>query len=338
MLLRPLTTTNAPPNAPPTQTVSVIPPPPPKLNGPSSSLPPLPFSTPLEEQLYKQIRTLGPLSYHDYTLISLQHSAGYYSSASEIGSDFVTSPELLQPFSQLLAMFCLTLRASSIDRLVELGPGNGTLTLDFLNACEQVGRRVGEVWLVERSEGLRSAQREALRAEPVDVDEGGAADLPEKYVTPAGTIIQWVDDLDSVPQGGCEAVIMHEFVDALPAHVFEFRKGKWRERVVDIRRAEGGGECKKGAGGGGGKKPREQAYEGVKDLGLDDASSGCGSNGEGNLVLKLSAGATPAARVLLRKDKAKDGEEDVNLIEGSEGQVVEIQPAALSLAQDLGRR
>ena len=31
-----------------------------------------------------------------------------------------------------------------------------------------------------------------------------------------------------------ELIVCHEFLDALPAHGFQFKGGRWRERMVDI--------------------------------------------------------------------------------------------------------
>ena len=100
-------------------------------------------------------------------------------------------------------------------RLVELGPGRGTLMADAIRALKVVpGFLSGAtVHLVETSKALQDSQRAALAQAPVR--------------------ICWHDDLRDVPDGPT-LFIANEFFDCLPVQqfVFDGSIGAWRERMV----------------------------------------------------------------------------------------------------------
>ena len=100
-------------------------------------------------------------------------------------------------------------------RLVELGPGRGTMMLDALRAVHIVPdfRKAVVVHLVEISPALEQRQRQALSA---DRCAGRLASIARQV--PDGPII----------------IIANEFFDALPVHQAVMCVDGWHERVVKI--------------------------------------------------------------------------------------------------------
>ena len=100
-------------------------------------------------------------------------------------------------------------------RLVELGPGRGTLMADALRAARIAPdfTAAARVHLVETSPALRERQRAAL---------AGAA--------PAAA---WHGRLDEVPAGPT-ILVANEFFDALPVRQFVATPEGWRERLVGL--------------------------------------------------------------------------------------------------------
>jgi hypothetical protein len=90
----------------------------------------------LARDLRSYIKMRGPITLHDYMAQALNHSAfGYYQYNSEkIGSqgDFITSPEISQLFGECVAVWCMSVWTSlgcpEEIKIIELGPGKGTLT------------------------------------------------------------------------------------------------------------------------------------------------------------------------------------------------------------------
>jgi NADH dehydrogenase [ubiquinone] 1 alpha subcomplex assembly factor 7 len=178
--------------------------------------------TPLGEELARRIRVAGPVSVAEYMAEALGHPQhGYYTQRDPFGlaGDFVTAPEISQMFGELLGAWCATVWQSmgrpDPVRLVELGPGRGTLMADALRSTRKVAgfRQAIDLHMVETSPVLRARQAEALaRAAP-------------------GIAPTWHDLFDEVPAGPL-ILVTNELFDALPIHQFEFHGGRWHERVV----------------------------------------------------------------------------------------------------------
>ena len=147
---------------------------------------------------------------------------GYYATRDPLGArgDFVTAPEVSQTFGELIGLWCADLwrriGAPGELRLVELGPGRGTMMADALRAARLVPGfgAAARLHLVERGALLRAAQDRAL---------GQFAP-------------QWHDDLDDVPDGPM-ILLANEFLDALPVRQFVRQDGAWHERLVGLDRA-----------------------------------------------------------------------------------------------------
>src|SRR5688572_26753597 len=100
-------------------------------------------------------------------------------------------------------------------RLIELGPGRGTMMLDALRAVATVPdfRRAIVVHFVEISPTLEQRQRQAF----------GGVGIP----------VNWHRSLDEVPDGPA-IILANEFFDALPVHQAVMCVDGWHERVVRI--------------------------------------------------------------------------------------------------------
>lgn len=178
------------------------------------------------ESLIKRRLTEAPLSVADYMRLALGHPEhGYYRTRDPLGAaDFVTAPEVSQMFGELMGLWCAHLWAligqPKPVRLVELGPGRGTLMADALRAVKNVVPtfyEAVEIHMVETSPVLRARQRRALD----------------------GLKVVWHDDLEMVPPGPL-LMIANEFLDALPIHQLIKQGGDWYERHVVLSPEDGG--------------------------------------------------------------------------------------------------
>jgi NADH dehydrogenase [ubiquinone] 1 alpha subcomplex assembly factor 7 len=174
----------------------------------------------LEAVLAEAIRRDGPLPVARFMALALHHPThGYYRDRDPLGAqgDFVTAPELSQAFGEVigawLAQAWLDLGGPAPFRLVELGPGRGTLLADALRATRGVpGFHQGlRLHLVETNDRLRAAQ---------------AARLAEFRVG-------WHGEFGEVPPGTL-LLVTNEFFDALPAHQLVATARGWVDRCVDL--------------------------------------------------------------------------------------------------------
>jgi SAM-dependent MidA family methyltransferase len=179
-------------------------------------------TTALESEIRRRIAVAGPMPVADYMRLSLTHPKhGYYINRDPLGSDgdFITAPEISQMFGELIGLWLAAvwrqMGAPENVRLIELGPGRGTLMLDALRAARVVKdfREAIVLHLVEISPALQKLQQQRL--------EG--LDVPAL----------WHATLDDVP-GGPSLIIANEFIDALPVHQAVKQADGWHERVVDI--------------------------------------------------------------------------------------------------------
>jgi NADH dehydrogenase [ubiquinone] 1 alpha subcomplex assembly factor 7 len=138
------------------------------------------------------------------------------------GGDFVTAPEIGQVFGELVGLWGAVawqgMGGPAPLRLVELGPGRGTLMRDALRAARVAPDFLDAVTvhLVEVSPPLRRRQQQLLGGEA----QGNAPP------------VAWHAALQEVPAGPA-IVIGNEFLDALPIRQLVWRDAAWHERVVD---------------------------------------------------------------------------------------------------------
>ncbi|RSH86173.1 uncharacterized protein EHS24_004404 [Apiotrichum porosum] len=178
----------------------------------------------LAQIIEDSISATGPMPVARYMQMCLTHpTLGYYSQGDVFGKqgDFITSPEISQIFGELVAIWLLTrwMAAGSPAecRIIELGPGRGTLMDDVLRSFQQV--QIKSIHLVENSMNMRKLQKDKLsvRAELL------------------GAELCWEDDIDGVPKSDVYTMaIAHEFFDALPVHILQ-RMGLEKFALTAIR-------------------------------------------------------------------------------------------------------
>lgn len=175
-------------------------------------------STPLARALSAEIAAVGPMRLDRFMERVLQDPEhGYYRRARPLGreGDFITAPEISQIFGELVGLWLadrwMAAGRPVPARLVELGPGRGTLMADALRAMAVVPElhRVLEVHLVESHPELRREQ---------------AGRVPEA---------RWHDRFDDVPSGPL-LLVANEFFDALPIRQFRRETTGWSECHIGL--------------------------------------------------------------------------------------------------------
>lgn len=172
------------------------------------------------------IAAQGPISVAEFMTLALHdREAGYYATRDPLGAagDFITAPEISQMFGELVGLWLAQVWNEQGEpknpRLVELGPGRGTLMSDALRALKLVPafRASLEVVLVEASGVLRKVQAETLRD--------------------CGVPLRWVDSFDSTFADRPMFLIANEFFDALPIRQYVKTERGWCERMVAVDRS-----------------------------------------------------------------------------------------------------
>ena len=180
------------------------------------------MSSPLERDIRARIAAHGPMPVADYMALCLADARhGYYVTRDPLGArgDFITAPEVSQMFGELIGLWMAAvwqqMGAPARARLIELGPGRGTLMSDALRAAKVMPGflAAASVHFVEISPALKAKQRETLR--------GTAPPL------------SWHASLDEVPDGPI-IVVANEFFDALPVHQAVKTARGWCERRVGV--------------------------------------------------------------------------------------------------------
>ncbi|MEO8115548.1 MAG: SAM-dependent methyltransferase, partial [Phenylobacterium sp.] len=174
----------------------------------------------LRDRLTAQIAQGGPLSVAQYMTACLHDPrSGYYATRPALGpdGDFITAPLISQMFGELIGVWAVAawelMDRPTTFRLVEIGPGDGTLMDDLIRAARLAPDflEAAEVWLVEVSEPLRALQAERL-----------------------GETARWAGSLAEVPEGAPLIVIANELLDCLPARQFLRTAAGWAEQVVGL--------------------------------------------------------------------------------------------------------
>jgi SAM-dependent MidA family methyltransferase len=177
--------------------------------------------SPLQAELKKLIKSSGPMPVWRYMELCLTHPEhGYYVARDPLGreGDFTTAPEVSQMFGELLGLWAASvwkaIGSPSVLRLIELGPGRGTMMADALRALRVLPPLYQSlsVHLVEINPVLRDKQKSTL---------SGVRN------------IAWHERLDEVP-GGPAVILANEYFDVLPIHQVVKRATGWHERVVEI--------------------------------------------------------------------------------------------------------
>src|SRR3954453_21508694 len=147
----------------------------------------------LRDRLVAAIDQGGPISVAQYMTACLHDpDFGYYATRPALGAegDFVTAPLVSQMFGELIGVWAASAwelmgRPDEL-RLIEIGPGDGTLMADILKTVRHAKSfpRAADVWLVETSAPLRTLQANRL-----------------------GDAVRWAQSLAEVPDGAPTLVI-----------------------------------------------------------------------------------------------------------------------------------
>ena len=181
----------------------------------------------LAQKIARLIRSDGPVSIATFMTMALhdpQH--GFYATRESIGAEgaFTTAPEISQIFGELVGLWCVQAWCDqgrpARPRLVELGPGRGTLMADALRAMRVMPAFLEnlDITLVEASPRLAAMQRERL-----DAWKGA---------------ISWTRQWSDVAADRPLFVLANEFLDALPIRQFVQTERGWCERMVGLDASE----------------------------------------------------------------------------------------------------
>lgn len=178
--------------------------------------------SPLEKEIRRLIAVSGPMPVARYMSLCLTHPKyGYYITRDPFGAggDFTTAPEVSQIFGELIGLWALSvwrmLGEPEAIKLVELGPGRGTMMRDALRAAKVLPkfRQALSVHMVEISPTLEQVQRSTL----------ADTEVP----------LSWHRHLLDVPEGP-SIILGNEYLDALPVHQVVKQNDGWHERVIGL--------------------------------------------------------------------------------------------------------
>lgn len=177
----------------------------------------------LGQRIAALIAAQGPISIAEFMTIALHDpQAGYYATRDPFGvaGDFITAPEISQMFGEFLGLWCVQVwhdqGKPARKRVVELGPGRGTLIADALRAARVAPEFLEglEIVLVEASPTLRAIQRENLKT----WDDR----------------IRWTTQFDDSFSDQPLFLLANEFFDALPIRQYVKSVRGWSERMVTV--------------------------------------------------------------------------------------------------------
>lgn len=269
--------------------------------------------TPLDLHIQAMIKyRSGAITLAEYISEVLTNpKAGYYTQKDEVfgeRGDFITSPEISQMFGEMIGIWCVAswqeLNSPKKLRIVELGPGRGTLMADLLRGTAPFKDFASalEIHMVEVSDHLKKMQYNALKCIGDDDSGDDAANTSIRSGWGSHPPVYWHRSLDEVSTSPDDIInndgpptlyIAHEFIDALPVHQFQKTERGWCERLIDIAPA----------------------------------------NSPHHLSFVLSKGPTPAARVLLERRLKGLPPKVVNALKG-----MEICPQGMAVVENLSKR
>lgn len=172
----------------------------------------------LARRLIQRINATGPITVAEYMDACLHDPrGGYYATRPSLGAegDFITAPLVSQMFGELLGAWAAEvwrrLGSPSKVRLVELGPGDGTMMTDVLRAAATWPgfRNAIDLVLLETSSALRTRQAQRFKA-------------------------RWIAGLDEL-NGDVPAILLgNEFLDCFTIRQAVKTEDGWRERRVGV--------------------------------------------------------------------------------------------------------
>jgi SAM-dependent MidA family methyltransferase len=177
---------------------------------------------PLETEIRRRIAAAGPMPVGEYMALCLADSEhGYYTTRDPLGAggDFITAPEVSQMFGELIGIWMAAvwkqMGSPKNIRVIELGPGRGTMIKDALRAVQVMPPFLEALalHLIEINPTLEAQQERAL----------------EHLSVP----MFWHPALEDVPDGPA-IVVANEFFDALPVNQAVKTERGWCQRQVGI--------------------------------------------------------------------------------------------------------
>jgi len=177
----------------------------------------------LKQRIAALIEAQGPMSVAQFMTISLlDPQQGYYATRDPLGAggDFTTAPEISQMFGEMIGLWLVQAWADQgcpkNPRLVELGPGRGTLMADILRTAKVAPEFLEdlEVVLIEASPALQQIQADKLRG--------------------LGADISWQAQFDDGLADRPLFLVANEFFDALPLRQYVRTERGWCERMVTV--------------------------------------------------------------------------------------------------------
>jgi SAM-dependent MidA family methyltransferase len=177
---------------------------------------------PLDTEIRRRIAAAGPMPVNEYMTLCLADAEhGYYTTRDPFGAggDFITAPEVSQMFGEMIGLWMAAVwkQMGSPEnlRVVELGPGRGTMMKDALRAAKVMPafRDAVVIHLVEISPALVAHQQRTL--EPLSMP------------------VYWHPALAHVPAGPA-IILANEFFDALPINQAVKSERGWHERLIEI--------------------------------------------------------------------------------------------------------
>ena len=182
----------------------------------------------LTQALTQALRTLiceeidkqgGWLSFARFMELALYAPGlGYYVNGSRkfgAAGDFVTAPEISPLFGRTLARsVCAVMRQSNCE-VLEFGAGSGALAADVLNESAALGCPIERYRILDVSPDLRATQADTLKSR-----------APQWF-----SRVSWEE---SLPTSFSGVVLANEVLDAMPAHVVQWRDGAIDERGVAL--------------------------------------------------------------------------------------------------------
>ena len=174
----------------------------------------------------------GSISFYKYMDLVLNDSEnGFYSTGRlKIGKDgdFCTSPSLSNDFANLLAVqivdWLLDLEKAGIESellsLVEIGPGEGTLSKDLIDAISEISPALinkMELVLVELNSGMRERQKKVVNKI-------------------RGVNCRWINIEDLILNPVTGVVIANEVLDAFPVERLVFKNNNVFRQGVSLKK------------------------------------------------------------------------------------------------------
>ena len=175
----------------------------------------------LKSRIAVLIAAQGPISVAQFmTVALLDPKEGYYVTRDPFGAggDFTTGPEISQMFGEMVGLWLVQAWADQgcpkNPRLVELGPGRGTLMADILRTAKVAPEFLVdlEVVLIEASPALQQMQADKLRN--------------------LGADVSWLPQFDDSLTARPLFLVANEFFDALPVRQYVKTARGWCERMI----------------------------------------------------------------------------------------------------------